>query len=202
MANKKSKNKGNVKLPNQEKTIKRIFFTREQLMMFLSMEDKEAGGFIVSIARYVSDGTYPSFKDHYKMLFFETTFGNALKEQLKGYEIKKNQCQQMAEQRCADISDTDTIVDDTNEDDDVVTSSDDAVPSLELEDLSFEHFMRLYVKEDSGSSRYDAKTIWNALSDDDKRNAIAYVETNIVRKMVDVSKRDYPTAFLRNYKWI
>lgn len=198
MANKKTKNKGNVKSPNQEKTIKRIFFTREQLVMFLSMEDKEAGEFILSIARYVADGTYPSFKDHYKMLFFETTFGNALKEQMKGYEVKKTQCQQMAEQRNANNNDADTLVDGNNEDGVTVTSPTTEVTSKEEEDLSYSAFEALYVRKDAGN--FDTKSKWNALADDDKRKLLSYIKTNIVGK-VDLTKRDFPSAFINSNKW-
>lgn len=199
MANKKTKNKGNVKSPNQEKTIKRIFFTREQLMMFLNMEDKEAGEFILSIARYVADGTYPSFKDHYKMLFFETTFGNALKEQLRDYEVKKSQCQQMAEKRSTDNEiDTDTDGDDSTDSVSITQESNDTATTTEKEYLSYSAFESLYVKKDAGN--FDTKSRWNALTDDDKRKALTYIKNNIVGK-IDVAKREFPSAFINGNKW-
>lgn len=197
MTNKKTKNKGNVKLPNQEKMIKRIFFTREQLMMFLNMEDKEAGEFIVSIARYVADGTYPSFKDHYKMLFFETTFGNALKEQMKGYEVKKTLCQQMAEKRSTD-NETDTDGDDSTDSVSITQELNDTATTTEKEDLSYSAFESLYVKKDAGN--FDTKSRWNALTDDDKRKALTYIKNNIVGK-IDVAKREFPSAFINGNKW-
>lgn len=186
---------------NEPKVINKISFTRDQLLQFLDMSKEEAGEFIIDIARFVNDGTYPSMKDRYKARYFKSTFGDSIANQLKVHKIRVDQCLKNAENRKAEGDDGANIEDTSNEtdDDDSIEAINDAsVTGSDAEDLSYDYFKQLYVKEDS--NKYDTKSLWDRHSDDDKRRMIDYVKTHIVDK-VSVSKRDFPFAFINGNTW-
>lgn len=204
MVKKKSTNK---KVAEQ-KTIKTVTLTREQILTFLDFEEKEAGEFIIAIARYVSDGKFPTFKERFKNLFFKSTFGNSLERQLQNYDAKATLCMTNAERRKtivedppADMVENDidsTVGDDSNEDANaeptVSLNATDVVP----EDISFAGFIALYGKKDARD--LGTESLWNEKSDDEKRKILSHVRERIV-PLVDVTKREYPFAFLRGNAW-
>ena len=66
------------------------------------------------------------------------------------------------------------------------------------EDLSYSYLLSLGIKRDTGP--YNGETTWNAMSDDEKRAAIAYVKQNITN---NASKRNtlYASKFLGSNVW-
>ena len=66
------------------------------------------------------------------------------------------------------------------------------------EDLSYSYLLSLGIKRDTGP--YNGETTWNAMSDDEKRTAIAYVKQNITD---NASKRNtlYASKFLGSNVW-
>lgn len=199
MVKKKSTNKK----VSVQKVIKTISLTREQILTFLEFEEKEAGEFIIAIARYVSDGKYPTFKDRFKNLFFKNTFGNSLERQLQNYDTKTAICQTNAEKRKGTPDDEgtnegDAVRNEGNDDtNDVSTTSSQSVNDTE-EDLSYSAFIALYGKSD----KYDqgGQNIWNGASHDEKRKILAFVKEHIVPS-VDVTKREFPSSFLKSKVW-
>lgn len=66
------------------------------------------------------------------------------------------------------------------------------------EDLSYSYLLSLGIKRDTGP--YNGETTWNAISDDEKRAAIAYAKHNISN---NTSKRNtlYASKFLGSNVW-
>lgn len=66
------------------------------------------------------------------------------------------------------------------------------------EDLSYSYLLSLGIKRDTGP--YNGETTWNAMSDDEKRAAIAYGKQNITN---NTSKRNtlYASKFLGSNVW-
>ena len=79
-----------------------------------------------------------------------------------------------------------------------VTSTNDNVGSA-VEDVSFTTFMSIYEHQDKGG--YDTESVWNRLSDDDKRDAIRYAR-QYVETIPDVAKREWPSRFLTSRPWL
>ena len=187
----------------KDNVIKRIYLTRDQLLLFLDMEEKEAGEFIMAIARNVHDGKCPTFRDRYKSLLFKTTFGNSLAEQLANYDCKSEQCHNLVEQRKVEATDkADETADEPSpaqepsqdEEQLIVTS----IPEPPTEDLSFCAFQELYGRKDT--SNYNTEEIWNGKTDDEKRRILAFIKSRLVNK-VDVTNRKYPSLFLSGNDW-
>lgn len=78
------------------------------------------------------------------------------------------------------------------------TPQNNANGNTSTEDLSYSYLLSLGIKRDTGP--YNGETAWNAMSDDEKRSAIAYVKQNITN---NASKRNtmYASKFLGSNVW-
>ena len=86
---------------------------------------------------------------------------------------------------------------DVNVADDNVTSTYDNVASV-VEDVSFSTFMSIYEHQDKGG--FDTESVWNRLSDADKRDAIRYARL-YVQQVPDAAKREWPSRFISTRPW-
>ena len=68
----------------------------------------------------------------------------------------------------------------------------------ENEDLSFEHFCELYPENRHGDNADEAVELWNALADDEKRNAISHT----IAANASNGYRSYLYVYLRDKEWI
>ena len=93
--------------------------------------------------------------------------------------------------------DVTTDNDGVNDADINVTSTYDNVDPP-VEDVSFTTFMSIYEHQDKGG--FDTESVWNRLSDDDKRDAIRYAR-QYVETIPDVVKREWPSRFLTSRPW-
>lgn len=78
------------------------------------------------------------------------------------------------------------------------TQQENASGKTSAEDLSYTYLLSLGIKRDTGP--YNGETTWNAMSDNDRRAAIAYVKQNIAN---NASKRNtmYASKFLSSNVW-
>ena len=68
----------------------------------------------------------------------------------------------------------------------------------ESEDLSFEHFCDLYPESRHGGNADEAAEQWNALADDERRNAISHT----IAANASNGYRSYLYVYLRDKEWI
>lgn len=100
-----------------------------------------------------------------------------------------------------DEGDSNDIVASNHEDvnvaDDNVTSTYDNVESV-ADDASFATFMSIYEHQDKGG--FDTESVWNRLSDAEKRDAIRYARL-YVQQVPDAAKREWPSRFISTRPW-
>lgn len=169
------------------------------------------------ILNYVIDGEQKHFTDPYKEMLFESLL-EPIRPQMARYSERAEQCQEMARERkksqkaprkknvkvakgddnegdCNDIVASNH--DDVSSADDNVTSTYDNVESV-AEDVSFATFMSIYEHQDKGG--FDTESVWNRLSDADKRDAIRYARL-YVQQVPDAAKREWPSRFISTRPW-
>ena len=73
-----------------------------------------------------------------------------------------------------------------------------AIAQPDNEDLSFEHFCDLYPESRHGGNADEAAEQWNALTDDEKRNAISHT----IAANASNGYRSYLYVYLRDKEWI
>ena len=191
---------------------------------FRSAEPELAGEVFQYILNYVIDGELKHFSDPYKEMLFESLL-EPIRPQIARYSERAEQCQEMARERKKsqktprkknvkvvkaneDEGDSNDIVainhEDVNVADDNVTSTYDNVESEAdnvasvVEDVSFSSFMSIYEHQDKGG--FDTESVWNRLSDADKRDAIRYARI-YVQQVPDAAKREWPSRFISTRPW-
>lgn len=184
---------------------------------FRSAEPQLAGEVFQYILNYVIEGEQKHFTDPYKEMLFESLL-EPIRPQMARYSERAEQCQEMARERMKsqkaprkknvkvakaneDEDDSNDIVainhDDVDVADDNVTSTNDNVESVP-DDVSFATFMTIYEHQDKGG--YDTESVWNRLSDADKRDAIRYARL-YVQQVPDAAKREWPSRFISTRHW-
>lgn len=78
------------------------------------------------------------------------------------------------------------------------TPLENASGNTSAEDLSYSYLLSLGIKRDTGP--YNGETTWNAMSDDEKRTAIAYVKQNIANNASKCNTM-YASKFLVSNVW-
>lgn len=184
---------------------------------FRSAEPELAGEVFQYILNYVIDGEQKHFTDPYKEMLFESLL-EPIRPQMARYSERAEQCQEMARERKKsqkaphkknvkvakgddNEGDSNDIVASNHEDVNVadgnVTSTYDNVESV-VEDVSFATFMSIYEHQDKGG--FDTESVWNRLSDADKRDAIHYARL-YVQQVPDAAKREWPSRFISTRPW-
>ena len=184
---------------------------------FRSAEPELAGEVFQYILNYVIDGEQNHFTDPYKEMLFQSLL-EPIRPQMARYSERAEQCQEMARERKKsqkaprkknvkvakaneDEGDSNDIVASNHEDvnvaDDNVTSTYDNVESVG-NDVSFSTFMSIYEHQDKGG--FDTESVWNRLSDADKRDAIRYARL-YVQQVPDAAKREWPSRFISTRPW-
>ena len=184
---------------------------------FRSAEPELAGEVFQYILNYVIDGEQKLFTDPYKEMLFESLL-EPIRPQMARYSERAEQCQEMARERkksqkasrrknvkvakgYEDERDSNDIVasnhDDVSVANDNVTSTYDNVESV-VEDVSFATFMSIYEHQDKGG--FDTESVWNRLSDAEKRDAIRYARL-YVQQVPDAAKREWPSRFISTRPW-
>lgn len=191
---------------------------------FRSAEPELAGEVFQYILNYVIDGEQKHFTDPYKEMLFQSLL-EPIRPQMARYSERAEQCQEMARERKKSqkaprkknvkVAKGDDNVDsnhdivalnheDVNVADNNVTSTYDNVGSEAdnvasvVEDVSFSTFMSIYEHQDKGG--FDTESVWNRLSDDDKREAIRYARL-YVQQVPDAAKREWPSRFISTRPW-
>ena len=191
---------------------------------FRSAEPELAGEVFQYILNYVIDGEQKHFTDPYKEMLFQSLL-EPIRPQMARYSERAEQCQEMARERKKSqkaprkknvkVAKGDDNVDsnhdivalnheDVNVADNNVTSTYDNVGSEAdnvasvVEDVSFSTFMSIYEHQDKGG--FDTESVWNRLSDADKRDAIRYARL-YVQQVPDAAKREWPSRFISTRPW-
>ena len=191
---------------------------------FRSAEPELAGEVFQYILNYVIDGEQKHFTDLYKEMLFESLL-EPIRPQMARYNERAEQCQEMARERKKSqkaprkknvkVAKGDDNVDsnhdivalnheDVNVADNNVTSTYDNVGSEAdnvasvVEDVSFSTFMSIYEHQDKGG--FDTESVWNRLSDAEKRDAIRYARL-YVQQVPDAAKREWPSRFISTRPW-
>lgn len=185
------------------KTIKSINMPLDKCEIFLTMENEEVGEMVKYLLEYAINGTEPSFRNKWQKIVYGT-FASDIKHQKASYESRRNNCAsakananktksgRKTSSKVPEVTEVTT----TDVDEGDVTSP--ASTEVEQEDLTYIAFISLYEKKDSGN--YDTEAMWNSLTDEDKRGALAYIKENLVDK-VHSFRREYPSKFLTNHPW-
>ena len=184
---------------------------------FRSAEPELAGEVFQYILNYVIDGEQNHFTDPYKEMLFQSLL-EPIRPQMARYSERAEQCQEMARERKKsqktprkknmkvakaneDEGDSNDIVasnhDDVSVANDNVTSTYDNVESVG-NDVSFATFISIYEHQDKGG--FDTESVWNRLSDADKRDAIRYARL-YVQQVPDAAKREWPSRFISTRPW-
>ena len=184
---------------------------------FRSAEPELAGEVFQYILNYVIEGEQKHFTDPYKEMLFESLL-EPIRPQMARYSERAEQCQEMARERkksqkASRKKNVKVVKGDDNGDnrndivainhngvideDDNVTSTCDNVESV-AEDVSFATFMSIYEHQDKGG--FDTESVWNRLSDADKRDAIRYARL-YVQQVPDAAKREWPSRFISTRPW-
>ena len=191
---------------------------------FRSAEPELAGEVFQYILNYVIDGEQKHFTDPYKEMLFQSLL-EPIRPQMARYSERAEQCQEMARERKKSqkasrkknvkVAKGDDNVDsnhdivalnheDVNVADNNVTSTYDNVGSEAdnvasvVEDVSFSTFMSIYEHQDKGG--FDTESVWNRLSDAEKRDAIRYARL-YVQQVPDAAKREWPSRFISTRPW-
>lgn len=184
---------------------------------FRSSEPELAGEVFQYILNYVIEGEQKHFSDTYKEMLFQSLL-EPIRPQMARYSERAEQCQEMARERKKsqktprkknvkvakaneDEGDSNDITasnhDDVSVADDNVTSTYDNVESI-ADNVSFATFMSIYEHQDKGG--FDTESVWNRLSDADKRDAIRYARL-YVQQVPDAAKREWPSRFISTRPW-
>jgi len=184
---------------------------------FRSAEPELAGEVLQYVLNYVIEGEQKHFTDPYKEMLFESLL-EPIRPQMARYTERAEQCQEMARERkksqkaprkknvkVAKANEDEDYSNDivaSNHDtisvaDDNITSTYDNVASV-ADDASFVTFMSIYEHQDKGG--FDTESVWNRLSDADKRDAIRYARS-YVQQVPDVEKRECPSRFITTRPW-
>lgn len=184
---------------------------------FRSAEPELAGEVFQYVLNYIIEGEQKHFTDPYKEMLFESLL-EPIRSQMARYSERAEQCQEMARERKKsqkasrnknvkvvkgdDNGDNrkDIVAgnhEDVSEANDNVTSTYDNVEPI-AEDVSFATFISIYKHQDKGG--FDTESVWNRLSDADKRDAIRYARL-YVQQVPDVAKREWPSRFISTHPW-
>lgn len=201
--------------------IKNVTLPLDKCEVLLDMPQTEAGEVIQIVLRYALEGTRPVFKDRYKEMFYVSLF-NAVDSQKASAEKRADKCRKVALDNASKMKEAKKVLKklrvssegDKNSDDnrtpDALGTSDDDTNHREVisnntvasdvtsDNLTFSYFISLYGKKDTGN--FNTEVLWNELSDDDKRAAIAYVKAHYAGNP-DVSSRPWPSQFLKSEIW-
>ena len=193
--------------------IKSVSLPLDMFGKFRSADIELAGEVFQYVLGYVIDGEQKHFTDPYKEMLFESLL-EPIRPQMARYCERAEQCQEMARERTRTQKSTRKknakVAKVAKGDEDVglsydsvtsscgnITSTCDNVETA-TEDITFATFMSIYEHQDK--SGFDTESVWNRLSDEDKREAIRYARL-YVTDIPEVSKREWPSRFLSNHLW-
>ena len=178
--------------------MKNLSIPIDHLVMLAELDDKEAGQMAKAIAQYANEGTAPAFSNGALKAIFSLFRSNIEAQQessLKRSEI--NATNAMSKKPTTKKKPSKKVVT-TDSESQQIGDTDEKQCETADEPLPLDAIETVYPK--LGTYRDESLSIWNAFSEEKKRNAIDYVQTYI-SQVPNATDQMYLNRYLKAEPW-